>query len=228
MLTGSTTFPSTGGTFTGKTYTLPSGTLNDGDILNFKLKFSRGILGDLLKVPVTDDDIHYTSFSRTQLRIDGDFYDDNFPVVMSDSWDDTIDPIALTAGTVIGLGFMYRSDKPPTLTDAQLTGTTLLNWDTLVNIDMVRIDATTLNITTNLDYKKHQPWTEMFLHTPGFSYLEGFNSGSNTNFTVNDMDSNSIVFDAAGWCLGGSAIDPLSTTENIYCDYMIIDLNKKI
>ena len=41
MLTGSTLLPSTGGTFTGKTYTLPSGTLNDGDILNFKLKFSR-------------------------------------------------------------------------------------------------------------------------------------------------------------------------------------------
>ncbi len=68
----------------------------------------------------------------------------------------------------------------------------------------------------------------MFLHTPGFSYLETFNSGSNTNFTVNDMDSNSIVFDAAGWCVGGSIASPGSTTENIYCDYMIIDLNKKI
>jgi hypothetical protein len=122
---------------------------------------------------------------------------------------------------------MYRSDKPPSLSDAQLTGTTLINWDTLVNIDMVRIDATTLNITTNLEYKLHQPWTYYVTSAPGFLF-DVFNSGSNTNFTVNDMDSNSIVFDAAGWCLGGSAIDPLSTTENIYCDYMIIDLNKKI
>ena len=80
MLTGSTLLPSTGGTFTGKTYTLPSGTLNDGDILNFKLKFSRGILGDLLTVPVSDDEIASTSISHTRLRINGEFYDDNFLV----------------------------------------------------------------------------------------------------------------------------------------------------
>jgi len=123
---------------------------------------------------------------------------------------------------------MYRSDKPPILTDAELTGTTLLNWDTLVDIDMVRVDATTLNITTNLDYKVHQPWNVYAVSTVrGYSF-EAIRSSSNTNFTVNDMDSNPIVFDAAGWCLGGSVVATGATTENIYCDYMIIDLNRKI
>jgi len=42
------------------------------------------------------------------------------------------------------------------------------------------------------------------------------------------MDSNPIVFDAAGWGVGGSVISPSTSPENIYCDYMIIDLNKKI
>ena len=42
------------------------------------------------------------------------------------------------------------------------------------------------------------------------------------------MDSNSIVFDAAGWCWGGVGPSPSTSPENIYCDYMIIDLNKKI
>ena len=228
MLTGVTLSPNSGGTFTGKTYTLPSGTLDDGDILNFQLKFSRGILGDLLTVPVTDDEILLTSVSNTQLQIDGDFYDDNYLVNVNDDWDNDLDPIALTAGTVAGMGFMYRSDKPPSLTDAELTGTTLLNWDTLVNVDMVRIDATTLNITTNVDYKIHQPWTiNASSAVRGFDF-DAIHSSSNTNFTVNDMDSNSIVFDAAGWCLGGSVISTGTTTENIYCDYMIIDLNKKI
>ena len=218
LLTGSTSPPSTGGTFTGKTYTLPSGTLDDGDILNFKLKFSRGILGDLLTPPVTDDQIAATSLSNTQLQIDGDFYDDNYLVNINDAFDDDLDPIALTAGTVVGIGFMYRSDKTPVLTDAELTGTTLLNWDTLVNIDMVRIDATTLNITTNVDYKIHQPWSAFASSVVRAFDFDALHSSSNTNFTVNNMDSNSIVFNAAGWCLG----------ENIYCDYMIIDLNKKI
>ena len=70
----------------------------------------------------------------TILQIDGDFYDDHYLVNVNDDWDNDLDPIALTAGTVAGMGFMYRSDKPPSLTDAELTGTTLLNWDTLVNV----------------------------------------------------------------------------------------------
>jgi hypothetical protein len=227
MLTGNTLPSSTGGTFTGKTYTLPSGTLNDGDVLNFKLKFSRGILGDLI-VPVTDEKIAVTSISNTQLRVDGEFYDDNFIITTSDTWDDDLDPIALTAGTVYGTGFMYRSDKPPTLTDAELTGTTLLNWDTLVDIDMVRVDATTLNITTNVNYKIHQPWNVFASSTVrGYSF-DALHSSSNTNFTVNDMDSNSIVFDAAGWTFGGIGLFSGGTQEKIYCDYMIIDLNRKI
>jgi len=228
LLTGSTLMPSTGGTFTGKTYTLPLGTLDDGDVLNFKLKFSRGIIGGLLTVPVTDDMIAATSLSHTQLRIDGDFYDDNYLVNISDNFDEDLDPITLTAATVAGMGFMYRSDKPPSLTDTQLTGTTLINWDTLVNVNMVRIDATTLNITTNVEYKLHQPWTVYASSTArGFDFA-GIHSSSNTNFTVNNMNSNPIVFDAAGWVFGGSIFSPSTSAENIYCDYMIIDLNKKI
>jgi hypothetical protein len=225
MITGSTFSPSTGGTFTDKTYTLPLGTLDDGDILNFKLKFSRGILGDILTVPVTDDDIFTTSLSHTQLRIDGDFYDDNYILALGGTFD--LNPTALTGGTVPGIGFMYRSDKPPALSDAQLTGTTLLHWDTLVNVGMVRIDATTLNITTTVEYKLRQPWT---IHVTSSRQIDGnvYRSSSNTNFTVNDMDSNPIVFDAAGWCFGSSVISPSTSPENIYCDYMIIDLNKKI